>query len=303
MFGKSTEKRVAREADKIVSLKEDMDALSWTRVLEIGKLLQEGIEEADRVELAHELVSIAQSNRSLYTRLGIDPTPTPAHVMASGIEVLEGGLAEAAIEEREERLEERVLPPVVVPPTIEPEPVADEPSETDFQAAEVRMECELVAKNDPDEGDFAEAAQAAAVAFGSEPEPEPEPEARVPEKPLTIEELIAAAAQLEEAVDELEAAAAEIERPEASDEPAPSGDPTEPLPPLAAVPEPEPESQPEPQPEPQPQPRSEPEPQPKLAKKRRFARFRNLYESRDGGLCVFEDEHGHLVAVDSSKLA
>ncbi|MBS6975680.1 MAG: hypothetical protein KH158_08385, partial [Eggerthellaceae bacterium] len=35
----------------------------------------------------------------------------------------------------------------------------------------------------------------------------------------------------------------------------------------------------------------------------RFARFRNLYESRDGSLCVFEDEHGHLVAVDASKLA
>lgn len=34
-----------------------------------------------------------------------------------------------------------------------------------------------------------------------------------------------------------------------------------------------------------------------------FARFRRLYESRDGGLCVFEDEHGHLVAVDASKLA
>ncbi|MEI3230121.1 MAG: hypothetical protein V8S24_02000 [Gordonibacter pamelaeae] len=32
-------------------------------------------------------------------------------------------------------------------------------------------------------------------------------------------------------------------------------------------------------------------------------RFRNLYESRDGALCVFEDEHGHLVAVDASKLA
>ncbi|MEG0666570.1 hypothetical protein [Gordonibacter sp.] len=34
-----------------------------------------------------------------------------------------------------------------------------------------------------------------------------------------------------------------------------------------------------------------------------FSRFRSLYESRDGTLCVFEDEQGHLVAVDSSKLA
>lgn len=314
MFGKSTEKRVAREADKIVSLKEDMDAISWTRVLEIGKLLQEGVEEADRVALARELVSIAQSNRSLYTRLGIEPAPAPARVMASGIEVLEGGLAEAAIEERVEQVEKRALPPVAVPSPAEPEPRADEPSETDFQAAEVQVECDLVAKNDPDEDDFAEAAQAARA---GEPAPEPvqapvpapepapaEPESE-PGKPLTIDELIAAATQLEEAVDELEAAAAEIDEPAASETPAASDDPTAPLQPVAAAPESVPQSEPQQTSEPEPAPHPEPQakPQPKLAKKRRFARFRNLYESRDGGLCVFEDEHGHLVAVDSSKLA
>lgn len=305
MFGKSTEKRVAREADKIVSLKEDMDAISWTRVLEIGKLLQEGVEEADRVALARELVSIAQSNRSLYTRLGIEPAPAPARVMASGIEVLEGGLAEAAIEERVEQVEKRALPPVAVPSPAEPEPRADEPSETDFQAAEVQVECDLVAKNDPDENDFAEAAHAATAGEPAPepvqaPAPAPEPE---PDKPLTIDELIAAATQLEEAVDELEAAAAEIDEPAASEAPATSDDPTEPLQPVAAAAEPAPQPEQTPEPEPEPQPEQQAKPQPKLAKKRRFARFRNLYESRDGGLCVFEDEHGHLVAVDSSKLA
>lgn len=315
MFGKSTEKRVAREADKIVSLKEDMDAISWTRVLEIGKLLQEGVEEADRVALARELVSIAQSNRSLYTRLGIEPAPAPARVMASGIEVLEGGLAEAAIEERVEQVEKRALPPVAVPSPVEPEPRADEPSEIDFQAAEVQVECDLVAKNDPDEDDFAEAAQAAAgeLAPAAEPVqapvPAPEPAPAEPEsepgKPLTIDELIAAATQLEEAVDELEAAAAEIDEPAASEAPAASDDPTAPMQPVAAAPEsvPQPEPQQTSEPEPAPPPEPQAKPQPKLAKKRRFARFRNLYESRDGGLCVFEDEHGHLVAVDSSKLA
>lgn len=313
MFGKSTEKRVAREADKIVSLKEDMDAISWTRVLEIGKLLQEGVEEADRVALARELVSIAQSNRSLYTRLGIEPAPAPARVMASGIEVLEGGLAEAAIEERVEQVEKRALPPVAVPSPVEPEPRADEPSEIDFQAAEVQVECDLVAKNDPDEDDFAEAAQAAAgeLAPAAEPVqapvPAPEPAPAEPEsepgKPLTIDELIAAATQLEEAVDELEAAAAEIDEPAASEAPAASDDPTAPMQPVAAAPEPAPQPEPQQTPEPAPHPEPQAKPQPKLAKKRRFARFRNLYESRDGGLCVFEDEHGHLVAVDSSKLA
>ena len=41
MFGNTTEKRIVREADKIISLKEDVDALSWGRVLEIGKRLQD----------------------------------------------------------------------------------------------------------------------------------------------------------------------------------------------------------------------------------------------------------------------
>lgn len=279
MFGKSTEKRVMREADKIISLKEDMDAISWTRVLEIGKLLQEGVEEADRVALARELVSIAQSNRTLNARLGIEAAPSSGHVMASGIEVMEGGLAEAAIEEQ---VESKALPAAdeqhaTTPESVEPaEPVeprvsvpvveahhAYEPSEIDFQAAEVRVECELVAKNDPDEDDFIEAAQAV---MSEDAEPEPEPEPTAPAEPVTLEQLLAATAELEEAVDELTAAAATLDEPQSAAEP-------------------------------------EPAPVPRPAKKRRFARFRNLYESRDGGLCVFEDEHGHLVAVDSSKLA
>ena len=35
----------------------------------------------------------------------------------------------------------------------------------------------------------------------------------------------------------------------------------------------------------------------------RMARFSHLYESRDGALCLFQDEFGHLQAVDSSRLA
>ena len=297
-----------READKIISLKEDMDAISWTRVLEIGKLLQEGVEEADRVALARELVSIAQSNRTLNARLGIEAASSSGHVMASGIEVMEGGLAEAAIEEQ---VESKALPaadeqPATTPEPVEPaEPVeprvsvpvveahhAYEPSEIDFQAAGVRAECELVAKNDPDEDDFIEAAQAV-MSEDAEPESEPEPEPTAPSEPVTLEQLLAATAELEEAVDELTAAAATLDEPQAAD------DPTEPMKPSAAESAPGPEPAPGPAPEPEP----EPAPVPRPAKKRRFARFRNLYESRDGGLCVFEDEHGHLVAVDSSKLA
>jgi len=34
-----------------------------------------------------------------------------------------------------------------------------------------------------------------------------------------------------------------------------------------------------------------------------FARFQCLYESRDGKMAVFEDEHGHIVAVNTQRLA
>lgn len=55
----------------------------------------------------------------------------------------------------------------------------------------------------------------------------------------------------------------------------------------------------------------EPEPAPERAPARAEAparlalpaRFQSLYQSRDGRLCLFEDEHGHLTAVDASKLA
>ncbi|MBC2888942.1 hypothetical protein [Gordonibacter massiliensis (ex Traore et al. 2017)] len=78
-------------------MKEDLDALSWGRVLDIGKQLQaKGSDEAD---LGAELVSIAQANLSLATRLGIDPAPPESRVMASGMEIVEGGLAEAALED------------------------------------------------------------------------------------------------------------------------------------------------------------------------------------------------------------
>lgn len=260
MFGTSTAKRVAREAEKIVSLKEDMDAVSWTRVLEIGNQLQEGVDEAERVSLARELVSIAQSNRSLYTRLGIDPDPSFSRVMASGIEVMEGGLAEAALEKRGDREERR--PPIVEVPSIKPEVLVEEPRETDSHVACVQAARDLVAKNDPDESDFIDAAEAAARVDS--------PSALLPVYPEPVDP--ASVAEL--------AARVEATKPE------------------------EPSSlQPQREPRPEPEPKSVAAPKAKPPRQRRFARFRNLYESRDGSLCVFEDEHGHLVAVDSSKLA
>lgn len=39
------------------------------------------------------------------------------------------------------------------------------------------------------------------------------------------------------------------------------------------------------------------------AAQRQLATFRSLYSSRDGALCVYEDEEGHLIAIDASKFA
>lgn len=258
MFGKSTEKRVAREADKIASLKEDMDAISWARVLEIGKLLQRNVGEADRLALARELVSIAQSNRTLYTRLGMKEASP--RIMASGIEVMEGGLAEAAIEKQNEHASSSEEKPRLGVPTVErpviDAPFLDEPSEIDFQAAEVQVACELASKSDPSEDEFVEAAKPEPIAASTELEAASESE--LPLQPQTVPSANSA--------DQSSLESESASEPSSHEEP-PASETAD------------------------------------SSKKRGFARFRNFYESRDGGLCVFEDESGHLVAVDSSKLA
>ena len=260
MFSTSTAKRVAREAEKIVSLKEDMDAVSWTRVLEYGNQLQEGVEEAERIALARELVSIAQTNRSLYTRLGIDPAPAPSRVMASGIEVMEGGLPRPPLRSGGSR---RAAPSDRRGSVDRAGGFVEEPSEADFQVAGVQAECDLVAKNDPDESDFIEAAEAVARVDS-------------PSAPLPVD-------------------------PEPID-PAPVAEPA------AQVEATKPEEPSSTQPQQEPRPEPEPKPESVLRPKRSrlaapFRAFSQPVRKPRRGLCVFEDEHGHLVAVDSSKLA
>lgn len=315
-----------READRIVSLKENMDALSWGRVLEIGRQLQSEVSDEVRAELARELTGIAQSNISLTARLGMDPRPPAEHLMASGVEVVEGGLAEAALLQQQG----------------EPKGAPDE--------ADCGAGC--------NEEAAATAGEGVAGADDDPFEPQEPVESRVfqstTELPLAAASLCAAkepAALAEDAAqdgdddafepDEGPAAGCadegaetggaqqalspegELEAAAVSD-PEPKAAPEEPLgsetecgrePEAAAAPEPEPASDPDPAPEPAPVPASRSEPQPdsasvtespreraKRPSRERFARFRRLYESRDGSICVFEDEHGHLVSVDASKL-
>lgn len=88
MFRKTPEQQIVAEADKIASMKESLDALSWSRVADISKTLQENPSEKERYELARELTSIAQANTSLIHKLGFTNTTFTGQLMASGIESL-----------------------------------------------------------------------------------------------------------------------------------------------------------------------------------------------------------------------
>lgn len=261
MFENAKEKRAMREANKIVSLKEDMDVVSWERVLEIGKLLQEEDGRERCAALGSELVEVAHSNLSLYSRFGIEPAPS-AHVMPSGIEVLEGGLAEAALEEhlaaQAEGLEDgaagegSTAREISVP--VHPEQLFSKTRSIESLRSEQSWD-ELLGSNADEEIRQPEA-------------PADEPVDEPSDEPETAPTLLDSTGTSDS--EDAESVQSPVQASEES--------PAE----FAG------------------QQRVASEPQHAGA---RFARFRTLYESRDHSLCVFEDENGHLVAVDSSKLA
>lgn len=272
MFENAKEKRAMREANRIVSLKEDMDVVSWERVLEIGQLLQEEGGREKCAALGSELVDVAHSNLSLYSRFGIDPAPS-AHVMSSGIEVLEGGLAEAALEEhRAAHVEDPVDDAddgwrdreVSVP--VHPEHLFNKTRSIESLRSEQSWD-ELLGSSD---------GECQAPAFQSETEAF-EPEGFPAMQDLASEPEDPADAAVEEPHEEASVVSPDPQDRASAESPEPP------------VTEPAPEAS---------ERRSDAE-----SAHKRFARFRTLYESRDHSLCVFEDEHGHLIAVDSSKLA
>lgn len=68
-----TERQIIREADRIVSAKENFDALSWTRVEQIADALRQEQPTSDQCkDMARELLTIAQANKSLESKLGIE---------------------------------------------------------------------------------------------------------------------------------------------------------------------------------------------------------------------------------------
>ena len=87
MFRKSAEQMIMREADKVVSMKEDIDAMSWSRVIEIAKLLQADHTDEQRQEWARELLSIARTNSWVLDKFGVSAEDMTGRVIPSGIEI------------------------------------------------------------------------------------------------------------------------------------------------------------------------------------------------------------------------
>lgn len=86
---KSPEQNIIAEAEKVGSMKESLDALSWNRVAEIAKELQNEVSDEDRQEYGRELLAISQANTSLLGKLGISAASLSGQHMPSGIEMLQ----------------------------------------------------------------------------------------------------------------------------------------------------------------------------------------------------------------------
>lgn len=404
MFGNGKMKQMIREADKIVSLKQDMDSLSWGRVQEIAKDLQDDPSSDAVEELGRELAVIAQINLSMFSRMGVVPQtmwasnqPAPAAanvagivvtddeskpvVLPSGMEVIEGGLVEAVLEN----------PELATVPLNPVSPTPGSPVEDELQNALAEESAFLdnpARAFDLDGGD-ADAQQA--VPHPATPQPEaqedglpehddqpaetpqpveakPEPREVAEPKPMeTAEHQAEPQPQQPQDSDEPQGAAPQPEFPQAaeqqpagaqpstrqSDETAEKEPPASASDPSARVSGPSIESSddataaagprifPNEQTEEEGQRDSHPDapsegagaadgedggatqasvpegvepdgPASCTKEDRRegdasvprsqFASFRHIYESRDGGLCVFRDEHGHLVSVRASRL-
>ena len=409
MFGNGKMKQMIREADKIVSSKQDMDSLSWGRVQEIAKELQDSQSAEAARELGRELAVIAQINLSMFSRMGVvpqtmwasnQPAPTAANavgvvmtddeskpvVLPSGMEVIEGGLVEAVLENPE-------LATVPLNP-VSPTPGSPVEDELQNALAEESAFLDNPARSFDLDGGDADAQQAAPHPAASQPEaqedglpehddrpaespqpvevkPEPEqPESQEVAEPKpaeTAEHQVEPQPPQSQDGDEPQGAAPQPESPQgAEQQPAAAqsstqqpGETAEKEPPAsasdlsarvsgpsiessddaaaAAGPRifPNEETKEEGQVDGHPDAPSEsagaadgedggapqapggegpgsddPMPPPNDGRvggeasvpRSQFASFRHIYESRDGGLCVFKDEHGHLVSVRASRL-
>ncbi|MEG1561345.1 MAG: hypothetical protein RR323_02955 [Raoultibacter sp.] len=358
MFKPKAERQIAQTADKIVSQKEGLDALSWNRVMEIAHILQGGCDQNVSIDLGSELSGIAHSNISLSYKLGIEGSVHTGQNMPSGIEMLEGTPPDAGTQAVEDvQAPAAAVPvaaaPAAVPavstapeaapsaadvpekqpdthnlifgdyvfpvPNVQETPPLPEAATAVVPGAEATVKVATAVVSEREAA--AKAAEEARRAASDEKDrefaryfalPMDDPQAKPQKKVVTIPVVASTQPELTNApvaapvatpvaapVASVNSAATTNPFPKivaaapAAPAPAPmqQAAPT----PLASAPVPAPA-----QPAPDPAPAAAPEAPNQPAG---FARFRNVYSSRDDRLCMFEDAEGHLIAVDSSKLA
>lgn len=88
MFG-SKKRRIIKNADVISSKMEEMNSLSWGRVLDIAKDLQHNPNVTDTMILSDELILIAQTNLSMFSRMGVMPMPMAGQLKEAPRELTE----------------------------------------------------------------------------------------------------------------------------------------------------------------------------------------------------------------------
>ena len=278
MFEVLIEKRIARNTEKIISLKEETEAMSWNRVVEIAqRLCQLDISE-EVTDMAQELMGIAHSNTSLEAHLGFTPPRLNEQTTASGMRLIDDDAPFILDTEKADLLEKPLFADENMPKDL----ISDdaEGSVCDPFVKRVSPESifdsELSAFLEGEESAKASAAASKAEAFAPAPaEPAAAVEASVAEPPAIAE--------------------APVVEPPVADKPLPKPDITAPIPIIKETPVQEITSTPSPAP-------ADAAKSKNSLRKKKFATFRNLYSSRDGGLCLYEDENGHLVAIDSTKL-
>lgn len=311
MFEGMTERRIARAADKVIALKEDIDSLSWGRVFDIGKRLQElGLGE-EATDLAHELIGIARSNISLEAKLGIAPSASGKETLASGMPAPSASSSFAT-----------------------GTPIAGEPSAFAAGAAAVNGTCAMETASEPiasiarmtsaagaerriGETGAAHPTSAAAenddsleeelaLFFENPAEPASISVEAQASCPVSVETEASCPAPIEAEASCFVSAEAETSGLVSAEIATPVPANVVPVKPVANEPDVPAERQQAPVKQEGRHVRSavaEGHGSDRKSEWKKFATFRSLYSSRDGGLCLYEDESGHLVAVDSSKLA
>lgn len=300
MFGKKTiEEEIIIEADKIASLKENFDAMSWNRVSEIATAFQKDVDPDTKQELVRELMAISHANTDLLGKLGISESAFSGKVMPSGIEMFEEGIAlDAEQPQKEPKKEKRsgtlfgstkknkgILPDLGDEPTdffsaphdddsFIPRGVAvtESPKEEPVALTSAMVKS-LVAKGEVDIEPEVLAALLEDLAAQETCNDQVVKQDNAPKVPV-YEKTLDSDLINEEA--KIDSPVLEDEKPEEKKKSF-----------FSRRAEKKKKSKAE-----QPQ-----------VKEQDFARFSQIYSSRDGALCLYRDGDGHIVAVDASKLA